>query len=413
MKNTILTAFILLFGLGRLSAQISLDEYRVAVAEYSYELHSARYLSIGAEAEKRRAKKGYLPSLHSARNMELNFRREKGGRLVDWVMRPEITQPVFDGGALRAVAKQAAEALNVARADELRAMFDVVYDAEAAYWSLSRADIYRRAIANYLSILQSLRDVVAHRFDEGYISKSDLLQVESRMSDAEYQLSAAEQSYLVELHNFNVLRGESPSLDVVLQNSILDSLAMPSRVIVDSLVVLRPEYRASVARSESARWGVRATSAEFMPTLNVSLYGALGSSALKGDKMIVDGGMLFMFTTPIFHFRERRQAMISARSAQHRAELEVADVVDRITLDESNAWTNVVNSRSRVDATRRSLELARENLEISTFSYREGMSTILDVLQAQISWLQIYTNAITAQYDYAMAVAEYRRITSY
>jgi outer membrane protein TolC len=35
------------------------------------------------------------------------------------------------------------------------------------------------------------------------------------------------------------------------------------------------------------------------------------------------------------------------------------------------------------------------------------MATILDVLQAQISWLQIYSNAISAQYDYAVAVAAY------
>ena len=328
-------------------------------------------------------------------------------------MRPEITQPVIDGGALRAETKQAEEALKVARADELKAMLDVVFEAEQAYWSLSRAEIYRRAISDYITIVRSLREVVLHRFEEGYISKSDLLQVESRMSDAEYQLSAAEQNYLVELHNFNILRGESPSLAVELKNSILDSIAMPLRVDVESVVRFRPEYRASVARSESARWGIKAASAEFVPSLNVSLFGLVDAGELKGGKIRLDGGMLFSFTTPIFHFRERKQALISARSAHHRAELAVADMVDRITLEESDGWTNILNSRSRVDATRRNLELAHENLEISTYSYREGLSTILDVLQAQISWLQIYTNAITAQYDYAIAVAEYKRITSH
>lgn len=413
MKNIMITVATLLLGLGSADAQISLSDYRVAVAEYSYELGSARYATIGAEADHRRAKKGYLPSVHSSRDMVLNFRKTDGGRRVDWVMRPEISQPVFDGGARRAATRRAEEAVKEARADELKAMFDVVYEAEAAYWSLSRADIYRKAVADYLSIVRSLREVVLHRFEEGYISKSDLLQVESRMSDAEYQLSAAEQGYLVELHNFNILRGESPHLVVELQNSILDSMAMPVRVVVDSIVALSPEYRASVARSESARWGVRAASAEFMPTLDVSLFGLVDAGELKGGKVRLDGGMLFAFTTPIFHFRERKQAMISARSAHHRAELEVADMVDEITLRESDGWTNILNSRSRVDATRRNLALAHENLEISTYSYREGLSTILDVLQAQISWLQIYTNAITAQYDYAIAIADYKRIVSH
>ena len=412
MKRILLTAVISLVGLPSLSAQITLDDYCNAVAEYSNSLSSARYATVGAEADVRRAKKGYLPSVHSSRDMILMLHRDGEGRRLTWAMRPEITQPVFDGGAVTADVRQRSEALKVAQAEEQSAILNTVYEAEAAYWALSRADIYRRAIENYLAIVQSLRDVVARRYDEGYISKSDLLQVESRMSDAEYQLSAAEQSYLVELHNFNVLRGVDPYIEVVLVDSILDSMTMPRRVVVDSIVTQRPDYRATEARSEIARWGVRATSAEYMPTLNVSLYGLVNTSDVPKGKLALDGGMIFSFYTPIFHFRERKQAMISARSAHMRAELAVADIVDKIRLEESNGWTNILNSRSRVDATKRNLELARENLEISTYSYREGMSTILDVLQAQISWLQIYTNAITAQYDYAVAISEYKRITS-
>ena len=61
-----------------------------------------------------------------------------------------------------------------------------------------------------------LRDVALHRFEEGYTSKSDLLQVESRLLDAEYLLSEAEQSWSVALHNFNVLRGAEPDTDIEL-----------------------------------------------------------------------------------------------------------------------------------------------------------------------------------------------------
>ena len=58
------------------------------------------------------------------------------------------------------------------------------------------------------------------------------------------------------------------------------------------------------------------------------------------------------------------------------------------------------------------LKIAGENLDISTYSYNEGQATILDVLQAQLSWIQIYTNAITAQFNYAVAVSAYERITA-
>ena len=117
-------------------------------------------------------------------------------------------------------------------------------------------------------------------------------------------------------------------------------------------------------------------------------------------------------STPIYHFGERREAMRSARSSQRRSELAVEEVRDRITLGESDAWTNLVSTRERVDAVRRNLSLAAENLDISTYSYHEGLATILDVLQAQLSWLQIYQNAIAALSDYALALSAYRYISA-
>lgn len=77
-----------------------------------------------------------------------------------------------------------------------------------------------------------------------------------------------------------------------------------------------------------------------------------------------------------------------------------------------NGWTALVNSRAQVEAMEQSLRIAGENLDISTYSYGEGLATILDVLQAQLSWIQLYTNAIKAHYNYAVAVSDYRRITA-
>ena len=53
-----------------------------------------------------------------------------------------------------------------------------------------------------------------------------------------------------------------------------------------------------------------------------------------------------------------------------------------------------------------------ETFTVRRISYGEGVATVLDVLQAQLSWLQLYTNAITAQYNYAVAVSAYERIAA-
>lgn len=412
MRRSIITAVVLLATTHFAHAQYSVADYLADVMDYSHTIAIARTSVEGADADLRRARKGYLPSLDMDREMNYTFRRAGDERRLGWSMRTDISQPIFDGGIVRADVKRAESRYDVVASREQASQLNVEYDAVAAYWELSRANIYQRAMADYRDIVRSLRDVVKRRFDEGYTAKGDLLQVESRLSDAEYLLSSADERRLVALHNFNVLRGSDPMAEVVLKESILDSMYMPPRVALDDILQRHPEYAASINEREYARWGVRATWAEFLPSINLGVYGLWQPNTpnVKGAGTRLDGGVVMTFHTPIFHFGERRQALRSARSNQRVAELEVEDMADRISLDESNGWTNLQSARARVDATRRNLALAKENLDISTYSYREGMATILDVLQAQLSWLQIYENAIAAHYDYALAIAAYRRI---
>lgn len=104
--------------------------------------------------------------------------------------------------------------------------------------------------------------------------------------------------------------------------------------------------------------------------------------------------------------------MGAARAAELRSEWSAAQLRDDIVREETNGWTAVVKSNAQVSATEESLRIAGENLEISTYSYVEGLATILDVLQAQLSWIQLYTNSIQARYSYADAVSAYLRITA-
>ena len=87
-------------------------------------------------------------------------------------------------------------------------------------------------------------------------------------------------------------------------------------------------------------------------------------------------------------------------------------IYDGIAREEADGWSALATSYSQVQSSMYNLKIAGENLSISTYSYKEGQATVLDVLQAQISWLQIYTNAITARYNYAVAVSAYERITA-
>ena len=234
--------------------------------------------------------------------------------------------------------------------------------------------------------------------------------MESRLSDAKYQLSLAEQRWRIALNNFNVLRGMTPDSSVELLWSILDDYTMPQRAVLTDVVEHHPDYRGSVANRESALLDISLRRAKYLPSLNLGVFGLWQPKV--GSGTMLNGGVALSLSTPIFHFGERRKAIRSAESIYRSAELAVDNVVDRIILDESNGWTNLQSTHMRVNSSIQNLEIAKENLDISTYSYREGLATILDVLQAQLSWLQIFQNTISAQYDYAMAISAYRYIVA-
>ena len=393
-------------------AQITLQQYRSSVINYSHTLRRAEATTEGAEADMQLARKEMLPSLGVSSEANYDLRVGDKARAVSWSMRADVVQPIFYGGVIHATKERAEMLWNEALSREQSAMLDVIYDADVAYWTLSRAEIYYRAIEDYRSIVASLRDVAAHRFEEGYTSKSDLLQVESRLSDAEYQLSRAKQQWKQALHNFNVMRGGDPTDVISLAESILDTMYLPEREDVAEVVLSHPDYVAAIASREASRWAVKVARAAYLPNVGAGIYGLWYPKTpnVRGAGTRLDGGVTLTMTTPIYHFGERRQAMRSARSNLRRAELLAEDIADEIVLNESNGWTNLVSTLERVEAVRHNLNLATENLEISTYAYGEGLGTILDVLQAQLSWLQIYNNAIAAQYDYALAIAAYQYI---
>jgi outer membrane protein TolC len=214
------------------------------------------------------------------------------------------------------------------------------------------------------------------------------------------------------LHNFNVMRGGDPTDVISLAESILDTMYLPEREDVAEVVLSHPDYVAAIASREASRWAVKVARAAYLPNVGAGIYGLWYPKTpnVRGAGTRLDGGVTLTMTTPIYHFGERRQAMGSARSNLRRAELLAEDIADEIVLNESDGWTNLVSTLERVEAVRHNLNLATENLEISTYAYGEGLGTILDVLQAQLSWLQIYNNAIAAQYDYALAIAAYQYI---
>ena len=391
----------------------SLQAYRDSVYLNSMDISNATVEVERATAQVHIAKTDFLPSLTASGSFTTDFRRSGDADLWGFTLQPRIEQILYAGGGVRASFRRAELQSDVATENQRMTQLDVRNAAERAYYSLSAMQLYRAATREYVAIIRSLYGVVEERFSEGYVAKGDLLQVETRLSEAEFALLEMENDYEVALHRFNALRGDTGGGDVVLSNSILDSVAMPARVTVEQMLQQRPDMRAAALTTLAAEYGVKATRAQYNPRLTAGVSGSWQTySPNASAKTYVDGALVVGLSVPLFHWGERRSAVAVARSDVRRAENGVEQLRRDAAEQEADGWSAMTSSYSQIQSSLHNLAIAAENLSISTYSYQEGQATVLDVLQAQISWLQLYTNAITARFNYAVAVSDYHRITA-
>lgn len=412
MRIILITLLCICMGLP-LRAQTTLDDYRRAVAEYSRRLKIAASAGIEAAERMEQARTGFLPLLSLEGSFSATVRRYDGNKRWTFGVLPQLVQTLYGGGAVRAAYRQAELGYDIALCDEEFTQIEVRYAADYAYWNLSTFRAFAETLREYVGIIRSLKEVVDRRFEEGYIAKGDVLMIEARLSEAVYESVKAEQDLSVALHNFNILRGLPVDTEAELAQTIRDTIPLPSRASIDRTLQQRPDYAAADLRIALAAAGVQAARAPFNPQVSVGVGGSWEpDSPNRTGKTTLDGRAFVQVSVPIFHWGERRRAVGAAQAAELRSEWIAAQLRDDIVREETNGWTAVVNSHAQVSSTEESLRIAGENLAISTYSYSEGLTTILDVLQAQLNWIQLYSNSIRARYDYADAVSAYLQITA-
>ena len=413
MKRLITLLLLAVATVDEALCQISLQTYRDSVYKASVELRNAEQGILKAEATERLRRTAMLPSLSTDGSFSKSFRQSGDNELWGFSITPQITQTIYGAGA-RAAHRQARSLLCSALYDNDDVLLSMRYAADFAYWNLSAMQLYMAASNEYVRIIKSLYDVVKERFAEGYAAKSDMLQVEARLLDAEYSQIAARNNYQQAVNRFNNLRGvfDSSITRIDLRQSIVDSIDMPRRVTVETIYERRPDILSAESRLIAAEFGISRTKATYNPKINAGISGSWQTfSPNASGKTFLDAAVKVGVNIPIFHWNERRYAVSSAVSDAEVASNNLQQLQEDVVMEEADAWSALMSSYSQMQSSLHNLSIAGENLSISTFSYNEGQATVLDVLQAQMSWIQIYTNAITARFNYAIAVSEYQLIS--
>ena len=412
MKKIYLIVGAILWG-GIVDAQtLSVEQYRQKVLEYNQDIQKSQQAVNGALYSLKGIKTGFFPKLDITGNYSYQLEKVEflpGTDLKhdNYGVEAGLVQNVYSGSAVRKQYDVAKLQHAIAQLSVEHTVDNMIYAADVSYWSVAANRNLYELSEQFVQIVRELYEIVNKRFEEGAISKTDVLMVQNRLKEAELQLNTNSTNYKTALQSLNIMMGVEPDAAVVLTDSIQKVLWVPKQEGLNKALERRADYQSAIMGIEMAKLQTDMARSKYLPQLAVGIKEKYGTTLLN-----VDGKAQWATTAyaqiniPVFHWGEMRQNVRLSRTQEWTKELERSQLKDQVSKELNNAWVNVIEISKKLEIVYSSLDIAKDNLTLNTFSYNEGKLPIIDVLSAQVSWLQAYTNVVSVNYQYKVALAE-------
>lgn len=394
-------------------------DFEKNVLEYSQTLKQSVAKQIAMKKAMQVAKTGFLPSVDANGNYSyrLNDYEMPFGDDFSIAMKHDsysagfsVMQPVFAGGSVLYNYKGQKIQNNIAEQSIELTKDNVILAAENSYWGAAAQKELFQVMTRYSEIVGYLLKVLEDRYDDGMISKTDLIQMQVRKKEADIQRLNAFESYKIAIQNMNVLMGKTPSDSINVAESIAEKSEIPELADVSTVMSVRPDLAISKLNVDYQKNLIRLSTAKYNPTLAVGYQGAWGTQMINvnGDTKF-NHSLVVSLKVPLLRWGARFKQVASQKALYNQSLYALQDKQDQISKELAAAWTKLSDSEKRVDLSEKNCKLADENLELNTFSYSEGRLSILDVLSAQLTWIQAYTNLVQSHYQAKIALATYKK----
>lgn len=407
--------------------ELTLQTCRQMALAHNEDLQRADNEVRQAELDKEIAFRTYLPKLDGTATgtymtdidmmgMELQMR----GMYMAGIT---LMQPLYAGGRIIAGNKLARIGRECAEENRRKTRMEVIADADNAYWTYIAVEKKVQMLGSYQTQMDTICRQAEVAFAAGMGVENDLLRIQTKQSEIRYQLQKARNGLdLCRLALCNVL-GQSLDTEIVPLDTLIE-VSAPEHM--DESIAARPELTLLNKQVEAGEQQVKMARADVLPQIGLSAgYLYYGNIKLKGMSYDADG-TAFPFTQkfedglglvmasvsiPLFHWGEGLKKVKKARFDLENAQLDLQKNKRLLSIEARQAVQNVTDGYNMVQTARLSARQADENLRVMQERYKNALSTLTDLLDAQSQWQQAQSNLIEAQTQYKIYETEYLRAT--
>lgn len=314
-----------------------------------------------------------------------------------------LTQPIFMGGAIRAMNGITKYAELLARSSRNAAVQEVVFAVDEAYWQVVSLKSKQLLADSYVALTDSFLYNVEAMYEQGVATRSDILTVQVKANEAQIARTKVANGLSLSRMALAQLCGLPIHEQFELSDeSIGDTL--PSHT--EALRADMDKVYASRQDLASLRHGIsifehkeKLALAEMLPKLAiVGAYSFSNPNTISGFQKRFGGGFSVgaTLTVPIWHWGGDYNRYKAAKVETNMQRLLLEDAQEKVDLQVSQARYKYDEAFKTLNMTVTNCKKADENLRQAQLAFKEGQLTTDDVIAAHTAWLQAHSENIDA-----------------
>lgn len=383
------------------------DAEQIAVQNHPL-VQAAQDIAEAAKQEVREVRSNYYPTAFGSLTgveAETNSRITAGGLnnpliLDRYANGVSVSQLVTDFGRTRELSKSSGLHAQAQEQNVATSRAEALVRVDEAYFDALKAQAVLQVAQQTVQERQVVADQIGALASNQLKSDLDVSFAQVDLSQGQLLLIQAQNNLQASFANLSAALGYPDQRTFTLVEEPLPG-APPSDLqqMINDALQNRPELVAERLNVESAGSYATAERDLFLPT--ISAAGAAGLTPFRQaglDSRYAAAG--FNVNIPIFngHLFGARLA-----EAKYRAQAEgqnLRDLQNRIARDVRTAWLSANSAFQRLSVTAQLLAQTTQALDLAQARYQLGLSSIVELTQAQLNLTQAQIEQASAKYDY-------------
>jgi len=294
-------------------------------------------------------------------------------------------------GRVRREFESAHSRMEADSADLEVARLGVAAEVAADYFTIRSLDAEKALLLKAIDVYSKSLELVRNRRAGGLVSDLDVAQAETILKTTQAQLTANVLQRVRFQNALAVLVGKNPSAFRIAENPA--SMAPPSipAGVPSELLERRPDIAAAERRMAAANANIGVAKAAFFPLVSLGGVGGVQSINVATlfnlpSELWAVGASLAM---PLFEGGKMRAKLRQAKAGYEETVASYMQIVLSAFAEVENNLAAQILLRRQYDEEMSALQSANKQLQIAENQYRAGLSTYLNVANAETTQLSL------------------------